>query len=101
MMFLENKSYLKWIALAIFFLPAFAVFDLASLLLCAPACLLGIMLIWHAPIQMLVVAPEHIEDALEEYIEHEEIARLTVYYKSMEAYAEVIRNSDYDSTDYD
>jgi hypothetical protein len=82
-----NESPFRYVALLILVLPCFAVYDMNTLFLIAPATMLSMAILWHIPYRVIVVAPEHIDEALGELEPLQEDVRLIVYHKSADAYA--------------
>ena len=98
MIYLKNRSSLKWIGIIVFIMPVLAVVDLETAFYTAPSCLLGIMVMLNVQAYVLVVTPEHLHEALYEYSNHEDVTRIIVYHKSINAFEEVM-SDDYDITE--
>jgi hypothetical protein len=91
-MFSYNQSPLRWALLLVLLTPSLSVTDLQSVFALAPAVLLSVVLLWVMPTKVIVVAPEHIEEAIDEMEAFSIVGPLqvSVYKKSAEQFAEYL-----------
>lgn len=96
MIYSYNESPFRWIVLPLLWLPMLLVNDAYGTMLVAPAVLLGTTLLWIVPTKVIIVAPQHIDDAIAEipsFFTGDEF-QMALYHKSVEEYAKHLTKTD-------
>ena len=89
-----SDSPLRFPLAVVIMLPTALASSTYDCLIMIPSILIALVLLWYVPNRVIVIAPEHLDEALDELEPVLENVELIVYHKTGKKYAEYINGDD-------